>query len=223
MEYLRDFRVLRYDARGQGQSPDPPEYCTTDVWLKDLTQLLDQLNWPSSHFVGISNGGCVALAMAQRYSQRVRRIAVASCTAEVSALLDLKVRSWLEAHRIGGPQHRFDIATPWIWSNKLVQGQPELLDYYRERASEHSHAAVSGLLQSALNHRIQAAEITCPALLMCGEEDVLTPVWEMDAMCQQMQQAQLIRVPGAHGCLLEHPEIFADSIVPFLQVTPHVG
>ncbi len=222
MEHLAGFRVLRYDGRGQGQSPKPEGVYGLDVLLDDLIGLLDSLDWPRSHVAGISNGGCVALGLAAAYPERVHRLVAADCYGRVTPLLRLKVQSWLTAHKIGGPTHRFDVATPWIWSESLLNEHPELIDHYRGKAAGHEEQAVLGLLEGALTHHIDLARITAQTLLLAGEEDLLTPPHAMRAMTPRPADAQFQTVPGGHASLLEHPEIWAETITPFL-LDPQVG
>lgn len=67
----RDYRVIRYDRRGYGESggtPDP----TADP--ADLEALLDALGHPRAHVLGHSAGAGVALTFAGRYPERVDRL-----------------------------------------------------------------------------------------------------------------------------------------------------
>ncbi len=216
MPHLAAFRVLRYDGRGQGQSPKPEGPYTLELLLGDLVALLDARDWPPSAVAGISNGGCVALALAAHSPERVTAVAAADCYDRVTPLLRLKIASWLAAHEVGGPAHRFDVATPWIWSEALLAQHPELVDFYRGKAAEQPEQAVRGLLEGALTHAIDVAAITCPALLVAGEEDLLTPPRLMRSMTDRITEARFATVAGGHASLLEHPEHWGAVIVPFL-------
>ncbi len=223
LKYLAEFRILRFDGKGQGKSPDPQQPYVLAEQLEDLTNLLNRLDWPETNVVGISNGGCLALALAARYPERVSALAVAGCTMGVSPLLRLKLQTWLQAHRIGGAQHRFDVATPWIWSNALIESQPDLINHYRSNAGERNVLAVEHLILGALQHEIDVSPITAPCLLLAGDQDILTPKWEMSLMLPLMKKARLEQVIGAHASLLEHPDLFEQKIVPFLRKTTHVA
>src|SRR5262249_24951621 len=67
----RDFRVLRYDLRGQGATPptDPPY--TIDLLVGDLIALWDSLGIRASHLVGLGLGGALAQAVAIRHPGRM--------------------------------------------------------------------------------------------------------------------------------------------------------
>ncbi|NMP21958.1 alpha/beta fold hydrolase [Sulfobacillus harzensis] len=72
MEALtRHFRVVRFDARGYGQSADPEEAIDpTD----DLITLMNELGLKKAHLVGSSMGGTTALHAALVHPDRVDRL-----------------------------------------------------------------------------------------------------------------------------------------------------
>jgi pimeloyl-ACP methyl ester carboxylesterase len=71
----RDYRVIRYDARGFGKSAPPKAgepYSNAD----DLAALLDHLDARRAHVVGLSMGGRFALDYAVTYPDRPRSLVV---------------------------------------------------------------------------------------------------------------------------------------------------
>jgi pimeloyl-ACP methyl ester carboxylesterase len=59
-------------------------------------------------------------------------------------------------------------------------------------------------------------EIKLPALVLCGEQDRLTPMKYSEYLFDKLVQARLIRVPDAgHMVMLEQPEIAARAISEF--------
>jgi pimeloyl-ACP methyl ester carboxylesterase len=71
----RDFRVIRYDARGFGKSaaPNPGEPYSN---AEDLAALLEQLDARRAHVVGLSMGGRFALDYAVTYPDGLRSLVV---------------------------------------------------------------------------------------------------------------------------------------------------
>ncbi len=221
MPYLQDFCVLRYDGRGQGQSPKPHEIYDLDTFVEDLLGLVTKLDWPPSILVGISNGGSVGLEFTRRFPERVRCLVAADCHHETTPLMRLKLKSWLAAHEMGGPAHRFDVAVPWIWSESILREHPELIEHYRSKAGDQEDQAVRGLIGGALTININVGEIRRPVLLLTGEEDLLTPPFLMESM--RIPQSEHRVTKGGHASLLERPDIFGEHIVPFLRGMKHVG
>ncbi len=65
------FRGIAYDLRGHGSAQAPPETLSLDRWAADLRELLDTLGLTKVHLAGLSLGGSVALAFADRYPDRL--------------------------------------------------------------------------------------------------------------------------------------------------------
>lgn len=74
-EVARDRRVIAPDMVGFGFTERPAEVrYDMDTWVRQALELLDALDLPQVHLVGNSFGGALALALACRHPQRVRRL-----------------------------------------------------------------------------------------------------------------------------------------------------
>lgn len=69
------FRTLRYDLYGRGHSDRPDAVYNLDFFERQLVNLLDALSiaWPVD-IVGLSMGGPIALTLADRDPQRMRKL-----------------------------------------------------------------------------------------------------------------------------------------------------
>src|SRR3970040_567877 len=63
----KQFKVLRYDTRGHGQSSAPAGEYTLDQLAADVKGLLDALKIKQTHWVGLSMGGMIGQAFALKY------------------------------------------------------------------------------------------------------------------------------------------------------------
>src|SRR5258706_1984781 len=78
-----EFRVLRYDLRGQGGTPVGKGTVTIDMLVADLVLLWDSLGIAKSHLVGLGLGGAIAQGTAIRYAVRVDRLVPCCCRAQM--------------------------------------------------------------------------------------------------------------------------------------------
>jgi 3-oxoadipate enol-lactonase len=211
------FRVLRYDGRGQGEGPRPLSGYGLSELVQDLKTIMDENGIETAHFIGLSNGARVALQFAALYPARVSSVAASDTYAHVSPLLKLKLSSWLEANRKGGPSLRFEVATPWIWGESIVREKPELLEFYRQRAGLEKVHVIEGLIKGAMEDQdIDLKKIVCPVLLTVGAEDLLTPPFIHEQIQQQLPNGAMRIVKGGHASLLENPESVQEVILPWL-------
>ena len=68
----RDHQLLTFDNRGTGESDPVDEPYTLDDLADDTVALMDHVDWPDAHIVGVSMGGMVAQHLALRHRERVK-------------------------------------------------------------------------------------------------------------------------------------------------------
>src|SRR5690348_12279398 len=73
--------ILVYDCRGHGRSERQAIPFTTQLFARDLRELLDHVGWPAALIAGCSMGGCIAQAFAAEYASRVSALALIDTTA----------------------------------------------------------------------------------------------------------------------------------------------
>ncbi|OUR99598.1 hypothetical protein A9Q84_00840 [Halobacteriovorax marinus] len=216
-----EFHILRYDCRGQGKSFKPDGIYTLSKHVEDLESLIKDLCIQDLTILGLSNGGRIALEFAKRNRDLVLGVVACDTYDKPSELLKLKLQSWLKAFETGGATHRFDVATPWIWGESLLQKNPSLIAFYRERAGEMEAHAVKGLIEGAMEGDVSLEAIHCPVFLVVGREDVLTPPFLHEDMCNkaraQSKKIQMRIVPGGHASILEYPLTVMNEILPFVR------
>jgi 3-oxoadipate enol-lactonase len=80
------FRILRYDTRGHGESDVPSGPYTPNMMAADVVGLWDALGIERSHFVGLSMGGVIGLALALDHPGRLLSVAVCDSRANSHAV-----------------------------------------------------------------------------------------------------------------------------------------
>ncbi|MEN8239821.1 MAG: alpha/beta hydrolase, partial [Actinomycetota bacterium] len=90
----RDYRCLRYDHRGQGDSglgtsQPSPDLLGTEGLYNDAVALLDQLGVDSCHWVGSSIGGFVGVRLAARHPDLVRSLILLGFSTQRASRTDL--------------------------------------------------------------------------------------------------------------------------------------
>src|SRR2546428_9476030 len=73
--------ILTYDCRGHGRSGRQAGRFTTELFARDLLELLDHVGWQKVIIAGCSMGGCVVQAFAGQYASRVAALALIDTTA----------------------------------------------------------------------------------------------------------------------------------------------
>ena len=77
----RDFRVVRLELRGHGESEIPgPDQLNFERLTKDVVELLDHLGVKQAHLMGSSAGAFVSQSVAANYPQRILTLACFAAT-----------------------------------------------------------------------------------------------------------------------------------------------
>jgi len=77
-EFSKQYKVLRYDVRGYGQSATPSGEEYTDV--DDLMILMKKLNIETAHIIGLSMGGSIAIDFTLSYPEAVNKLVLVDTT-----------------------------------------------------------------------------------------------------------------------------------------------
>jgi pimeloyl-ACP methyl ester carboxylesterase len=200
------FRVVSPERRGHGRMPDLDGPITYEVMADDTIAFIDALGIGPAHLVGWSDGANVAMIVAMRRPDLVRKLVVIGT-----------------AVNIGG-------AKPWaqaLTENFTVEHLPPMLidDYAALSPDGRDHfPVVFDKLSRAIIETPRTlqdlAGISAPTLIMAGDDDLVT-VEHQEAMRAAVQDGQLAIVPGAsHGLPLEKADLVARLITDFLADEP---
>jgi len=221
------FRFIAVDLPGFGDSDRvaPP---SLDAWADWVVALLDALDIPRAVIGGLSMGGYLAFALWRRHPQRVRALILADTRAGADTEEGkVKRRAMQELARTDGAG---------AIAEKMIEGMvgrttravaPDAvttLDLMMRRASAD---AIVDALQALIDRPDSTptlATISVPTLILCGDEDVLTPVAESRAMLRAIDGSRLEVIPEAgHLSNFERPAVFNRLLSDFLRATIRTG
>jgi pimeloyl-ACP methyl ester carboxylesterase len=178
------YEVLCYDLRGHGESEKAPGPYSLEMFVSDLRQLTDAINWKRFDLVGFSLGGLIAQSFALHNADRVRTLSIISSVAGRTP--EESARAMARAHTLSevGAQAHLDTSVERWFSDEFRANHPEVVQQRLQRSLEndpHCYAAAYRVLATSDLigdlHRIKI-----PTLVMTGEEDGgSTPRWRAEA------------------------------------------
>jgi pimeloyl-ACP methyl ester carboxylesterase len=205
-QFLREYKLIRPDARGHGRSTNPRREITHRQCGLDTLALLDHLGIAKCRAVGLSMGGNILLHMATMQPERLEAMVVVSATMHfpeqaravmrlVPAAENQPEREWeamRKRHKLGDPQ----IAALWDWTRGLQDSYDDM---------NFTPAALS--------------RIAARTLLVYGDRDPLYPVEMGVEMYRAIPGSALWVVPGGgHGpVFLEAAGLFAQTALTFFR------
>jgi 3-oxoadipate enol-lactonase len=223
-EFSAARRTITYDHRGVGGSRDPGGPFTTADLADDAAALLDAIGIECAHVLGAFMGGMVAQELALRHPARVDRLVLVGTYARPDAKRRMLLEKWKRMAQHGLPleviaQERM----LWTLSDETLE-QSDLI-----------HPMMQGLLRdpipmpaelftrqcdACLKHDALArlAAVDKHALVVCGQEDLLTPPRLHRELSAALPGAQLVTIPSAaHLVMAEATKRFNQTVLHFLE------
>jgi 3-oxoadipate enol-lactonase len=211
-------RVIVPDLRGHGRSPRGSGPLTVEAMAGDVAALLDELETPPAHVVGLSLGGCVALALALDHPARVRSLTLVNSFARLSvdargafrgaarlALLACAPMRTVAAHVARGLFPRPD-------QRELYLAAVASLAATSRRTYL---AALRGL--AAFDARRRLGELRCPTLIVAGAGDRTVPRASTRRLQRAIAGAELIVVEDSgHVTPCDQAERFNSLLLSFV-------
>jgi pimeloyl-ACP methyl ester carboxylesterase len=216
------FRVIAPDLRGFGRSGGQDEMTTMQQYANDLARLLDTLGISAPvNLCALSMGGYIAWQLWKHHRDRLERL----------ILCDTRAASDTPEGSLG----RLALANTVLAEGSLPVADSMLPKLFAPRSLETEAAYVGttkGVMASTRPTTIAAAlrgmaerpdmtdelpNIGMPALLLCGEHDVITPAAEMHDVAAAMPDSMFHVIYGAgHMSPLERPDRVNQLILDFL-------
>ena len=218
------YRLVSLDWRGFGESDIDSTVSTMEQLADDVAGLMDTLGMQNAILCGLSMGGYVALAFLRKYPQRVGGLILCDTRPgadnEEGKANREKVALLAESQ---GPDAIADLQLPRLISDYTRQHYPEVEAHIRQMI----HAATAQGIAAASRGMAQRSDstdllptISCPTLVLVGENDVFTPPGVVQAYAAHISGVQFAVLPYAgHLSNVEQPQAFLDTVRNFLRAT----
>lgn len=217
--------VIRFDARGFGQSPPGDGLLSMERIADDAVALVDHLGLGKVVVCGCSMGGYAAFALARRQAGRLRGLVLQDTRAQADTPEGRKNRALLAEKVLKeGAVAAADAFVPRLLGETTHAERPQLVSRLRGAILATSPRGIADAL-AGIGARADSTptlrEIRVPSLVICGAEDVLTPPADSEAMAAAIPGARLAIVPQAgHLANLENPEAVNGALLSFLREIP---
>jgi pimeloyl-ACP methyl ester carboxylesterase len=211
-EFSKQYRVIAYDHRGQGNSEVKGPYDMDTVAL-DAVELIRSLVGGPVHFIGLSMGGFVGIRLAARHPELIKSLALLETSANAEPqenlpqykLLNGMVR-WLGIiPPIASKVMKIMFAKSWLADPNQVDS---IRHWKKELAS--NKKSIIGPVEGVIYRKgveEELTKITCPTLVIVGDEDVATTPQKAAFIHQGIAGAKLETIVGAgHSSCIEKPE-----------------
>jgi pimeloyl-ACP methyl ester carboxylesterase len=216
-------RLLAADLRGFGGSEVTPGTVSMQQYADDLAGLMAALGIREPVvYCGLSMGGYIAWEFWRRHRDRVAAFVLCDTRAAADNPQAAAGRRD-SAQRVlrEGPGFLAETLVEKLFAAQTRNVHPERIEAVRQviRRSDREGIAAALLGMAVRDDQTSRLDkIDVPALLLCGAEDVISPVAEMRAMAAALPAARFVEIPAAgHMAPLENPAAVNAALLEFLN------
>lgn len=233
------YQVIDYDQRGYGKTDRPIQHYDTEVFADDLAGLMDVLGVETAHVHGTSFGGMVAIVFAGKYPERTHSVVINCAAAKLGRMGRLIFKNWIDIANLDpdGPGSRI-LAELIAWQavNKRYLESPEgqgIADACQQILTDSNRREVfTAVCQVMCDMDLTPwlPKIEAPALVLGGDEDLMTP-WDQgprgvgqQGIYEGIANAEKVVLGGAgHSTIFDATEEHCAAVVDFFRRHPLTG
>ncbi|NKY34562.1 alpha/beta hydrolase [Nocardia speluncae] len=191
------FRVFVLDRRAHGRTADVAGPVGITALADDVIAFLEQVVGEPAHLAGYSSGGFVALAVALRRPELVRRLVLMNTAADKNGWVVLPEPD-------GGADFPAEVV------DRYAELSPDGRDHFATMARKFATVEHEGL---------DPAGVGCPTLLLGADDDIVHLSHTLE-MYRAIPHAALAILPGTHLLLWERPQQCTGLVAEFLETDP---
>ena len=219
------YTVVCVDSPGHGRSQPLTGTFTMEDCARCLKTIMDTLDLEKAILVGNSWGGMLDGVFAALYPEKTIAVVLMNCTGS-SAPLRQKIEYTLMTsiasffNRL--PKFFVGRGVKAFAGKTTESHRPEVVSSIQAGLSAVNTKSVRWAIKSVVplrkDQHALLASITCPSLIVAGEEDRTFPVTETEKMATAIPNSRFIVLPEVgHLAALEHPELINTLIDSFLS------
>jgi len=212
-------QVLTLDLRGHGQSHFGGAL-KIEHMAQDVAALLNELALGPAHMVGLSMGGCVALALGLYHAEKVRSLTL------VNTFAKYQTAGWAGLKR--GLQRLWLLQTGPVEAMAAYVARglfpyPEQKPLYEAAVASLSRnpkstyrAAIAAILKFDVTRQLSA--ICAPTLVVLGERDATVPRRAGERLAREIPHARRWLVANSgHATPMDQHEVFNETVLGFVK------
>ena len=216
-----DFRCIAFDLCGYGNS-ETREKFSIEMFADDLDHFMSMMQISKAAICGLSMGGYIALRAINKYPERFSHLILCDtqCIADSEEGKQKRFKG-IEQIELEGLKNYAEGFIKNVFTEDSLTNKREITNHIKEVILTTDPESVTGTLR-ALAEREETctilSEIKVPSLIICGQEDKITPVAQAEYLLKHIPDAVLKIIPSAsHLSNLEQPHVFNEALREFLN------
>jgi len=214
--FEKQFRLLRYDMRGHGQSSaPPPPYAVPDL-ARDVLALADALNITHFHFCGLSIGGMIGMSLALQAPQRLQKLILCNTAPKIGTPEFWNTR--IQTVETKGIKEVAGAVTARWFTPAFQQNSPDkVAAAIRVLESLDPQGYVGGCTAVRdFDFRADVAKIRAQTLIISGTHDPAATPADGRFLAEHIPGARYVELNTSHLSNIEDPKHFNEAVLSFL-------
>jgi 3-oxoadipate enol-lactonase len=214
--FEKQFRVLRYDTRGHGQSSVTRGPYTIDQLARDVIGLLDELKLDRVRFCGLSMGGQTGMWLALNAPDRFHKLVLCNTAAKIGTPEMWNTR--IEGVRKGGMKSISSAVMERWFSADYRTKSPDVVASTKlmlEGANPDGYVRNCAAIRD-FDARESIAAIHVPTLVIAGTHDAATTPADGRYLTDRIAGARYVELNAAHLSNIENCDRFNTELSAFL-------
>ena len=215
------YRVIRFDARGHGETSAPSGAYDFQTLTADVVGLMDALGIGKARYLGLSMGGMIGQYLGVLHPDRIECLSLVSTSShvppEAKPLWDERIAT------VTGPAGMAGVVdgamARWVAPKAMVE-KPALVARLRKMILNTAPAGYAGWCHAiaGLNVTDRLSAIRRPTQVIVGALDPATPPAAARVIHQKITGSRYVEMPDvSHMLHVEEPAAFHAHVLPFLS------
>lgn len=215
--FARDFRVLRCDYRGHGQTSATPGEYSVELLARDVLRLLDALKLDRVHFCGLSIGGMIGMWLAANAPERLNKLVLCDTAPKIGNADGWNAR--IKAVREGGTKSVSDAVVERWFTPDFHAKNPDVVAKNKAMIDGTSTDGYAGSCAAVRDFDFWAkvGEIKAPTLVIAGTHDAAVPPADAQKLAHAIPGARYTELSAAHISNIEDAARFTAEVSAFLK------
>lgn len=220
-ELEKHFTLYLFDQRGTGKS-SKVKVASIEQMSDDLIAILDAAGLSSAHYLGHSTGGAIGVATALDHPGRLKSLMIYASTTHGDPyrhrIFDLRrqIHAGLGAEAYGRYTSLLLYPPYWINANHEALKEAEIAAASQLGDPQVQASRLDAIL--AFDPRAKLLRIWIPTLIVCADDDILTPRYFSEDFAARIPNATThFARRGGHALSRTEPELFNKIVIDFFR------
>ncbi len=215
--FAQDFRVLRYDSRGHGQTSATPGEYSVELLARDILQLLDALQLDRVHFCGLSIGGMTGMWLAANAQDRLQKLVVCNTAPKIGNPEAWNAR--IKTVRERGTKSVSESVVERWFTPDFRATNPAVVAKTKSMIDSTSTDGYAGSCAAVRDFDFWpgVATICAPTLVIAGAHDSAVPPADAQKLAREIPGACYAELSAAHISNIEDAARFTAEVAAFLK------